>query len=268
MKTNKFDKAINEIESLSVHSKTDNWLNNINPIVKIFVTVLYLLVVVSFEKQNLWGLFSMILYPAILFLAADISLKDALRRLKIILPLIIFMAILNPIFDRQVVGEIFGIKITSGFISMLTLILKGFFTVFATYILILTTSLEKICYSLKAFHFPEILITIILIEIRFIPMLLGETKKVTQAYSLRAPGQKGIHFRVWGSLAGSILVRSVDRANEIYDSMCLRGYSSKFFTNEKMKFRFSDFAFLAVASLLIITFRIYPVFSIIGNLFI
>ena len=42
------------------------------------------------------------------------------------------------------------------------------------------------------------------------------------AYALRAPGEKGIHFRAWGSLLGQLLLRSVDRAQLVYESMLLR----------------------------------------------
>lgn len=59
---------------------------------------------------------------------------------------------------------------------------------------------------------------------RYISVLLAETQRVVQAYELRAPGQKGIHFKVWGSLMGQMLLRSMDRAEVIYESMCLRGF--------------------------------------------
>lgn len=56
----------------------------------------------------------------------------------------------------------------------------------------------------------------------------GRDAEVVQAYELRAPGQKGIHFKVWGSLMGQMLLRSMDRAEVIYESMCLRGFDGVF----------------------------------------
>ena len=52
---------------------------------------------------------------------------------------------------------------------------------------------------------------------------------MTQAYSLRAPGQKGIHYSAWGSFLGQLLLRSMDRAEELYSSMLLRGYHGEFY---------------------------------------
>ena len=51
---------------------------------------------------------------------------------------------------------------------------------------------------------------------------------MTQAYSLRAPGQKGIHYSAWGSFLGQLLLRSMDRAEELHASMLLRGYHGEF----------------------------------------
>ena len=52
---------------------------------------------------------------------------------------------------------------------------------------------------------------------------------MAQAYALRAPKQKGVHFKVWGSLAGQLLLRSIDRANNLYASMLLRGYQGEYY---------------------------------------
>ena len=49
-----------------------------------------------------------------------------------------------------------------------------------------------------------------------------------QAYSLRAPNQKGIHISAWGSFLGQLLLRSMDRAQELYYSMLLRGFRGEF----------------------------------------
>ena len=85
--------------------------------------------------------------------------------------------------------------------------LKGILTVFASYILIATTSIGKICHALRLLHVPKILVTEILLIYRYITVLLDEVRKMTQAYELRAPGRRGIAFREWGSFAGLLLLR-------------------------------------------------------------
>ena len=76
---------------------------------------------------------------------------------------------------------------------------------------------------------PKLLVTQFLLTYRYLTLLLEQADTMAQAYILRAPKQKGVHFKVWGSLAGQLLLRSIDRANNLYDSMLLRGYQGEYY---------------------------------------
>ena len=222
----------------------DQWMNRLHPLVKLVLTIIYITVTVSFYKYNLAGTLRMGIYPIILFILGDLSLKEAIYRLRIVLPLVCFMGILNPFFDHTAVGMIGGLVLTGGMLSMMTLILKGIFSVLAGYLLIATTSIEKICYSLQMLHIPSPIVTEILLIYRYITVLLGEASRIMQAYLLRAPRQKGVHFKVWGSLAGQLLLRSMDRATEVYQSMTLRGFQGRFYLDEELKLQGKDLLYL------------------------
>ena len=136
--------------------------------------------------------------------------------------------------------------VTAGIVSMLTLMIKGIYSVLASYLLIVTTPIENICHALRLLHIPAVIVTQILLAYRYVSLLLEEAGRMTQAYSLRAPKQKGVHFRVWGSLAGQLLLKSIDRAGEVYESMLLRGYQGEFPYAAKSHCRIRDFVYLAV----------------------
>lgn len=110
----------------------------------------------------------------------------------------------------------------------------------------IATSIEKICYALRLLHIPAILVTQVLLTYRYVTVLLEEANRMTQAYSLRAPNQKGVHFKVWGTLAGQLLLRSMDRANEVYESMTLRGYRGEFYYTAKEPCKAKDWLYLGV----------------------
>lgn len=184
-------------------------------------------------------------YPIIVFILGEVSFKDALRKLWVILPIICLMGIFNPIFDQQPMLEIAGITVTAGMVSMLTLMVKGIYSVLASYLLIATTPIEKICHALRLLHVPVVIVTQILLTYRYIRLLLNEARRMIQAYSLRAPNQKGVHFKVWGSLVGQLLLKSIDRADEVYESMLLRGYNGEFYYDTKISCRAGDYAYLA-----------------------
>lgn len=253
----KISGAIREINRMDDLAARDTWLNQIHPLAKLLVTLFYIAVTVSFSRYHPVGIFVMVIYPAALFILGDLSLMDALSRLRIVLPLVCMVGLFNPFFDRQPAITLGGFLITQGMISMITLMMKGILAVLASYLLIASTGIEKLCYALRLLHVPAILVTQILLTYRYISLLLTEASRIVQAYSLRAPRQRGIHFKVWGSLAGQLLLRSMDRAGEVYESMSLRGFSGEFFYSRKSAFQWKDGCFLILWCLLFAAVRLF-----------
>lgn len=263
---NKIGGAIYEIHQMDTLASRDQWMNRIHPLVKLLVTVGYITAVVSFQKYDVAGLAGMVIYPIAGFMLSELSFLESIKRLKLVLPLICFLGILNPIFDKNYV-LIAGIQLSAGILSMITLILKGLFSVLASYLLIATTSVDKICYAFRLLRIPKPMVTQFMLTYRYITVLLEEVNRITQAYSLRAPKQKGIHFKVWGSLTGQLLLRSMDRANNVYESMLLRGYNEDYgYMKSRIAVRPKDVVYLLFWVGIIVLFRIYPVILIIGNL--
>lgn len=251
---NKIDNAIHEIHRIDTIAASCQWVNQIHPLVKFIITIVYITAVISFDKYHIIGLAGMAVYPLLLFLLAELSFWDSLRRLRIVLPVVCLIGILNPLFD------------SAGVFSMITLIMKGTFCVLASYLLIATTTIERLCCAFRVLHVPKILVTQILLTYRYITVLLKETSRIMQAYSLRAPNQKGIHFKVWGSLAGQLLLRSIDRANSVYESMLLRGYTGNF-QYAAVKLRWQDIAYFLILLAIVLLFRLVPVFLVVGRFF-
>ena len=262
----KIDSAIYEIHTMDMLAERDQWVNRIHPLVKFILTVSYIVLVVSFDKYNMIGLAGMVLYPMIMFTIAELSFRDSLKRLRVVLPLVCFVAVFNPFFDKTAVFVLGRMTITTGMISMMTLMMKGVFSVLASYLLIATTGIEKICYAMRLLHIPSVIVTQILLTYRYITVLLEEANRMMQAYALRAPNQKGVHYKVWGSLAGQLLLRSMDRAGEVYESMCLRGYKGEFCYKNRIKWKKKDCLYLIIWLGILIFLRMVPVMEAAGNL--
>lgn len=261
----KINHAIHEIHQIDRIASKDQWMNQMHPLVKLWLTLAYVLTVVSFPKYDVLGLLAMAVYIVISFSIAELSLRTCVWRLRIVLPLVCLIGIANPFFDRIPI-QMGLITINTGVLSMMTLMMKGIFAVLASYLLIATTTIEKICYALRLMHIPSIFVTQILLTYRYITLLLGEVNRITQAYALRAPKQKGIHFKAWGSLTGQLLLRSIDRANDVYEGMTLRGYKGEFsHIAQTASYRASDVAYLLVWLLLFILMRNVPVIVLLGN---
>ena len=88
---------------------------------------------------------------------------------------------------------------------------------------------------------------------------------MTEAYHLRAPGQKGLHISAWGSFLGQLLLRSMDRAQELYSSMLLRGYHQHFHYAKTEPFRLRDALYMAGCILVFLLLRYVKVAQLLGG---
>lgn len=262
----KLNNTIYEINNIDALSNEDKWMNKIHPLIKFILTIIYILLVVSFHKYNMTGIIGMFIYPIVIFIIADISFKDSMKKMRIVLPLVCFIGLFNPLFDKQILFSINGIPISGGIISMITLMMKGALAVLASYILIVTTNIEKICYAMESIYIPKVFITQVLLIYRYLTVLLKEANHISEAYSLRAPNQKGIHYKVWGSLIGQLLLRSMDKAENIYQSMCLRGYTGEFSYAHNIKYDSRDYTYFIAWLTIFITIRFVNISEIMGNI--
>ena len=256
-------KGLHEMEQLSGET---SFIHALHPLGKLLITICYIAIVVSFPKYNLGGLIVMVFYPVILFQIAGLSVKLCFYRFRMILPFLCAVGLANPFFDHTPLLTIGGITITGGVLSMITLLLKGVFSLMASYLLIATTRIDAICASLRRLHVPEILTTLLLLTYRYIGMMMQELSIMTEAYRLRAPGQKGIHFSAWGSFLGQLLLRSIDRAEEIYNSMTLRGFCGAFYYADISPWKCSSTVYCIVCSLFFFCARCFDISALLGSL--
>ena len=242
----KISEAISDLHKMDMEAGRSGWLQGVHPLPKLLVTVFFILITVSFGKYDLAGLLMMGVYLIVSFVLGDISVRLLVKRMRAVLALVCLVGIANPFFDRMVLFLIGEFAVTGGMVSAVTLMVKGIFAVSASYLLMVTTSIEDLCYALRKLGIPGIFVTVLMLVYRYIIVLLKEIERMTDAYALRAPGQKGLHYKVWGTMVGQLLLRSVDRAQIVYDSMMLRGYHGGFYLRCKKRAGRGDYLYAAV----------------------
>ena len=263
----KLSRAQSELHEMEALAAADTPVHRLHPLCKLLVTLVYIAAVTSFPKYGFSGLAFFVLYPVLMFQAAGIPVSLCFYRLRIVLPLVCAVGLANPFLDHTSLLQIGSLTISGGIISMFTLMMKGIFSLMASFLLIATTSIDVLCAALRKIHVPHILVTLLLLTYRYIGVMLEQLSVMTQAYSLRAPGQKGIHISAWGSFLGQLLLRSMDRAEELFNSMQLRGFSGVFYYADVPPCRVSSvlYAALCIAAFLLARSVDLPV--LLGNLF-
>lgn len=77
---------MNTINSLEEMAEGDTIIHRLHPMVKLITTMLYLVLVISFNPYNITGLMVFAFYPVILMALAEIPYKPLLKRLLVALP--------------------------------------------------------------------------------------------------------------------------------------------------------------------------------------
>ena len=261
---NKAQKAGAEIKAVEALAQGNSPVHRLSPLSKLAVTLAYIIISVSFNKYDFSALAVMLLFPVIGYQLSLIPVSTCFYKLRIVLPLVCAVGLFNPFFDREIMTKIGNIGISGGVISMLTLMMKGVFSLMMSFLLVATTPVDEICRGLRKMHFPKFLVSLLLLTFRYISVMLDEVAIMTDAYHLRAPGQKGIRFSAWGSFLGQLILRSSDRANEIFSAMLLRGYTGEVtYAASKEYSRFSPAVALIFIALFILA-RVFNLTSLIG----
>ena len=265
---NKMEKALGELGEMDALAAENSPIHRLSPLAKLLTTITYLVIVLSFHKYDLTGLVPMLLYPILLFQLSGIPLRTCFYKLRIVLPLVLAVGLFEPFLDRTPMLVLDGVTVSCGMVSMVTLMLKGVLCLMASFLLMATTSIDALCAALRQLHVPSMPVTLLLLTYRDVGVLTEELAVMTDAYHLRAPGQRGIHRSAWGSFLGQLLLRSMDRAEELYASMRLRGYHGAFYYAGAKPFGMRDGAYLALCAACFLLFRLVNVAQLLGSLFV
>lgn len=255
-----------EISNIEKNVAGESFLHGRHPLCVFVVSCIYIVCVMSFGFYELSALIPMILYPVIMFQLSGLYFRDFFYKLRFVMPILVLVGIWNPILDRIPVMKFGPFVLTTGIISFISLLIKGMLALMASYVLIATMGIEKICYALSLLKVPQVITSLVLMTYRYIGVLVSEADIMWDAYQLRAPNQKGVHFGVWGSFLGQLLIRSMDRSKEVYNGMLMRGYTGNYSYIQSKKVTFSDIVYMIVCISAFISFRIWNISILIGNM--
>lgn len=247
---------LNEIYSLEQLSNKDTVIHRIHPFVKMLVSIIYIVCLLMKNRYNLLGLAPFLFYPVIVTALAEIPYKAIAKRTFVALPFVVFAGISNLIFDREKVMLLSGVVITTGVLSFATLIVRTVLSVSAILILVATTKFTDITRQLQRLHVPMFVVNLIEMIYRYLTVLVEEASVMMTAYRLRNPKYKYPHIKHMGTFVGHLFLRSIDRAERIYNAMKCRGYGSKKIKYDKQTITMRDVFYLLLCTLSSVVFVI------------
>ena len=261
-----FDKEFFNLGYLDALSYRDTVMHRLDPRAKLIATLAFIITVVSFSKYEVTGLLPFLLFPVLLFALGDIPIKFILKKVLVVSPFAIIIGIFNPLLDRQVLHTLCGVPISGGWISFFSIMLKFFLTITSALLLIATTSFPGICHALRKLGMPEIFVSQLLFLYRYIFVLTEEAMTTVRARDMRSFGYRGLGMKVFTSIIGTLFLKTVERAERIYQAMLSRGFRGTIHTLRPYRFRSAEAVFLAITFSVLYLFRMHDVVGTAGRL--
>ncbi len=218
------DMAWQQIRRFDEMAAGKSMIHQLDTRAKLMVTFFYIFTVISYSKYDLLGLLPLVLYPVVLISLAELPFGYLLGRLLIAAPFVLWVGIFNPLFDHSPLLQVGGMVVTGGWLSLMTLLVKFGFTGIAVLILIASSGMNAIGNALLKFRIPRVFVIQLLLMYRYLSVLIEEAGRSLRAYQLRKSEGQGVAYKVWGSLLGQLLLRTIDRAQRIYQAMLCRGF--------------------------------------------
>lgn len=257
--------SIINITSLEELSLKDTPIHRKHPTVKLLITLIYLVIVISFPTYEVSGLLPMVFFPILWMVIGEIPFRPLFGRLLIALPFTLFAGLSNVLISREEVLQFGTLIITGGMLGFTSIMLKTILTVMAVLILIATTSMKELLQVMVQLKVPPIVILQLTMTFRYLELLMEEALVMYHAYMLRSPGARGIKLKDMGPFLGQLILKSFGRAERVYYAMKCRGFAGKIRFSEHRKINFADLIYLVLITLLLILLRLVNISEIIGS---
>jgi len=170
--------------------------------------------------------------------------RHILKKILIAAPFALVVGMFNPFMDRQPFAIVGPFTVTGGWISFVSIMLRFVLTVGAALALVACTGMNRLGAGLGRLGVPRVFIVQLLFLYRYLFVVADEGGKMFRSVELRSERARPLHLRTYGSLIGTLLLRSMDRAERVYRAMVARGFDGEIRVMKRSSFRWTDFGFM------------------------
>ena len=234
-----------DLNYLDILASGDTVIHRIDPRAKVLATALFIIFVVFSGKYEVSSLLPFFFFPVILISLGRLPTRYILMKILFLSPFILFVGIFNPLLDTAPMIHYGPFSLSGGWVSFFSMIIRFILTVGSAFILIATTGFSQICAALEKMGMPKTFAIQLLFLYRYIFVLGDEVLRVSRARELRSFGNRGKELGVFGSIAGTLLLRTWDRAQRIHMAMLCRGFRGEFHFRRPCRIGKAEVVFLA-----------------------
>jgi len=237
----------------------NSWIHELDPRVKIIVTVIFSLVVAL--NQNLAGTALSLLLPTALLAAGRLNIAKVLVRLAIVNGFMAFIWFFLPFtVPGETICTLGPLSIQKeGIQGALLITLKSNSIILMVITLLGTSQIFTLVHALSHLGVPDKLVHLFFFCFRYVHVIHEEYHRLINAMKIRGFRLKtDMHtYRAYAYLVGMLLVRSFDRSKRILQAMKCRGFKGRFYILHHYQMKSYDYALvgssIAFSALLLAT---------------
>lgn len=226
-------------------ARMDSPVHRLDARTKALTTGAFIVAVMSFPRYEVSALIPFFLYPWTLLAVAGVPAGYILRNLLVAAPFALAVGMFNPLLDRHVVATVGGQAVTGGWLSFASISVRCALTVSAALTLVACTGIHRLCAGLARLGLPQVFTVQVELLYRYLFVITEGGVRMRRAVELRATGRSALPLRTYAALVGSLLLRSLDRAQRVYQAMNARGFDGHMRELRPAVWRRGDSVFLA-----------------------
>lgn len=225
MKASRIERAIVTLNERQLAATDDSHVAAVDPRAQLAVTLLYLVAMLSVPVTDAGMLIWFAAYPIVSAPLAHIPYERVFVKSLYVLPLIAVIGIFNPLFDRTPAFTAGHLTISRGWVSFLSVIIRGLLSVQTLLILVYVCGFNRLCEAMRRLGVPRVLVTQLLMVYRYLALLLQEALAMHRARAARAYGKSSYGPSMWGPFIGQLMLRTLERSRRIHMAMKARGFA-------------------------------------------
>jgi len=260
------EETLTDFRRLDLLALEDTFVHQLDGRAKVLTTLVFVIVVMSFNRYELSALLPFFIFPLFMLTAGNLPAGYLLKRIILIIPFAALVGLFNPLLDNRILIRLGTIGISGGWLSCASIVIRALFTVSAALILVSVTGFTAICKALDQMGLPRVFTTQLLFLYRYLFVLIEEAKHVTRAREIRSFGRKGLGIQNSGPILGNLLLRTWERAERIHLAMLARGFKGEFHSRRSTGFGSRELFFLLGWSAIFITLRFWNISHFLGQL--
>lgn len=239
-----------------------SFIHPFDPRIKIILSAVFLLAVVSTPNGQFTELIFFVPLAILLLVYSKLPLTSILKRMLTILPIAILIGLTLPfVTPGKPLISLYFLKwftITDqGILNFISIVIKASLAVWIMTLLTATTRFSDLITAMQGLKFPKIFTTLLGFIYRYIFLFIDEVERLNIGRRSRSFGSKPvIALKGFGWMISSLLLKSFERAERIYQAMCARGFDGTFISEKRFKTNLKEIIFSAAFIIIVLLIKL------------